>query len=84
MDLGHSNETNIRQRRGDVVIAIKKFAYRGSLLGQIHPDSQRAGFDQRLAPNVCRARYRWALSAPIYKRRVTPHFTRRCRFFIGP
>jgi hypothetical protein len=45
VNLGHSNEADVRQRRGDVVVAIKEFANRRSLLGQTHPKSQRPGFD---------------------------------------
>ena len=37
MDLGHSNEANIRQRRGDIVIAIKKFAYTGASSARFIP-----------------------------------------------
>src|SRR6185437_565409 len=46
VELGHSYQACVRERRGDAPIALEQLANRRSLLRQVHAEPQRPGFQQ--------------------------------------
>jgi len=58
VNLSHSNQADVRQRRWDVMVSVEEFTNRRSFFGQTHSEPHCPGFNRAKTPQAPPLRWR--------------------------